>query len=288
MGRTGRWNRRRAVAFSLIRSCHRPAADQRHDVRQLAEVIVRAEGSSFLSPFDEQITKYALRFAQPVFFGQSPAAAYSASLASGTGTLIRLGEKFIGVTCHHVLDGYRARRQLDPQTVFHFGRIEFDPERYLIAENRGIDLVTLDLTSFVGKVEEMTALNFVDPIRWPPSSITTDDVIAFAGFPGIWREQVSLAYLRFYSFSSGASPVSALGERHLMTRIEPEECVAAIRGGLVMGSLGGLSGGPVFVWRTGPILVAELIGFAIEYQETLDLLYIRRAVCLESDGGLHG
>ena len=247
---------------------------------------MRVAGSTFTNPFDEGLSTYAIRFAQPVFFGQSPAAAYSATLASGTGSLIRFGEKFIGITCHHVLSAYRTRRRVDPQTVFHFGRINFDPEHYLIAENAKLDLVTLDLTSFVGKVNELTAVSFVDPIRWPPGPVVTDDVIAFAGFPGIWREQVSLGYLRFYAFSSGAGPVSSIGDQHLVTRIEFEECVAAIRDGLVMGSIGGLSGAPVFVWRSKPILFAELVGFVTEYQESLDLLYVRRANCLQIDGGL--
>jgi hypothetical protein len=247
---------------------------------------VSVEGSRFTNRFNEELTTYAIRFAQPVFFGQSPLAAYSATLSNGTGSLIRFGEKFIGITCHHVLDAYRTRRQVDPQTVFHFGRIDFDPEHYLIAENPKLDLVTLDLTSFVGKVNELTAVSFLDPIRWPPGPVVTDDVIAFAGFPGIWREQVSLGYLRFYAFSSGASPVSSIGDQHLVTRIQLEECVAAIRGALVMGSIGGLSGGPVFVWRTKPILIAELIGFVTQYQEDLDLLYVRRANCLQVDGGL--
>ncbi len=170
--------------------------------------------------------------------------------------------------------------------MFHFGRVDFDPEEYIIAEDAQLDSVTFDLTEFVGRVEELTPLSFVEPIRWPPATVASDDVIAFAGFPGVWREQLSEGHLRFYSFSSGASPVSAIGDLHLVTRIEAEECVAAIRGGLVLGSLGGLSGGPVFVWRTAPILFAELVGFAMEYQETLDLLYIRRATCLDRAGRL--
>jgi hypothetical protein len=247
---------------------------------------MRIEGSSFRDPFHEQIARYAVRFAQPVFFGQSPVAAYSATLASGTGSLLRFADKFVGVTCHHVLASYRKQREADPATIFHFGEIQINPEQYIIAENAHLDLVTFDLTSFVGTVEQMTPHKFVDPIRWPPAALTTDDVIAFAGFPGIWREQVSRGYLRFYSFSSGASPVETIGDQHLVTRIEAEQCVAAIRNGFVLGSLGGLSGGPVFVWRTTPILFPELIGFAIEYQESLDLLYIRRATCLDGAGGI--
>jgi len=36
-----------------------------------------------------------------------------------------------------------------------------------------------------------------------------------------------------------------------------------------------MSGGPVFVWRRGLIVNAELIGFIVEYQQNIDLLYMR-------------
>jgi hypothetical protein len=77
-----------------------------------------------------------------------------------------------------------------------------------------------------------------------------------------------------------------MGDQHLVTRIELGECVLAIRGGLVMGSIGELSLAQCFVWRSKPILFAELIGFVPEHQESLDLLYVRRANCLQVDGGL--
>ncbi len=69
-----------------------------------------------------------------------------------------------------------------------------------------------------------------------------------------------------------------------MTRIDVEQCVSQFNNGVVMGSLGGLSGGPVFVWRKEPILIAELVGFICEYQHTLDLMYIRLANVIREDG----
>jgi hypothetical protein len=241
-------------------------------------------GSSFPDPFHEEIARYPVRFAQPVFFGQSPVLAYSAELASGTGSLLRFDDKFIGVTCLHVLTGYRRKLEEDPAIIFHFGRIQLNPEQYIIAESAELDLVTLDLTSFVGAVGGIDPQNFVSPIRWPPPSVTTDDVFALAGFPGIWRERASLGYLRFYSFSSGTISVYSIGEQHFIMRLYEEEAQAVVNYDLVLGSIGGLSGGPVFVWRRTPILFPELVGFIMEYQDIYDLLYIRRATCLDSTG----
>jgi hypothetical protein len=54
----------------------------------------------------------------------------------------------------------------------------------------------------------------------------------------------------------------------------------------VFGFLGGLSGGPVFAWRKTPVLVAELVGFIYEYQESLDLMFVRSAAVIREDGRL--
>ena len=86
----------------------------------------------------------------------------------------------------------------------------------------------------------------------------------------------------------GPAAVASLGESHLQTRLDLSESISVLRDGLVLGDLGGLSGGPVMVWRTGPVLHAELVGVAVEYQESLDLLYVRRATCLDRNGSLVG
>ena len=45
-----------------------------------------------------------------------------------------------------------------------------------------------------------------------------------------------------------------------------------------------MSGGPVFVWRETGVLLAEIVGFIYEYQESLDLLFIRTANVLRNYG----
>jgi hypothetical protein len=239
---------------------------------------------SFDKPFFDQMAKYPIRFSIPVFFGESPILPYAASLRNGTGSLIKLGGKYLGVTCEHVISRYRTVR--DSKTVFQFGLLAIDPEEQLISESCEYDLAVFDLTRFVGHHEDFTAARFVEPTIWPPRDVSRDDVICLGGFPGIWREQITLRHLRFYSFSSGASQVHSVGQHHLMTRIEVEQCINQFNNGVVMGSLAGLSGGPVFAWRREPILTAELVGFVCEYQGKLDLMYVRLANVLREDGTL--
>ncbi len=251
----------------------------------------RASGSQFLkdvsfaNPFFDEISKYAVRFATPVFFGESPYSSYAASLSNGTASLLRLQNRFLGVTCHHVLDGYR-RFKAAQDTFFQLGPVRMDPQKHLISEDRNRDLAVVDLTPFVGKVGDLTEANFVQPTTWPPRDVSKNDVLCLAGFPGIWRLQKDLGHLRFYSFSSGTGKVLSVRDDEIVTTVQIQECISQINDGKVWGSLGGLSGGPVFAWRKTPILVAELVGFIYEYQESFDLMLVRAARVMRDDGTL--
>lgn len=241
---------------------------------------------AFENSFNDAIAKYPMRFAQPVFFGDSPATAYRSNLANGTASLLRLGSRYLAITCFHVYDAYRKIRELRPATIFQVGRLGFDPSSHLLSESRELDLAVLDVTPYVREEGDLESGHFFESGSWPPAELSGTEILAFAGFPGVWREQLALSYLRFYSVTCGTAEIASLAERHFYTRLALEEAEVAIRDGLVLGSLGGLSGGPVFAWRPGLVLRAELVGFAIEYQQDLDLLYVRRATSVAEDGQL--
>jgi hypothetical protein len=233
--------------------------------------------------FLDALRKYAVRLAQPVFFGESPRNTYSADLLNGSGCFVLLGQRLVGVTCHHVLEGFRRKRQ-QITTVFQFGPLRLDPEIHLLSESQNLDLATFDFTAFLDAPQNGVPRSAcIEPRQWPPQEVTSDDVLALAGYPGIWRDQVD--HLRFYSFSHGATGVEGLGESHMVTRLRLDECIKTeLATGLILGSIGGMSGGPVFAWRKTPILVADLVGFVTEYQEAFDLMYIRKACCVSIEG----
>ena len=90
---------------------------------------------SFNNPFFAEITKYPGRFAHPVFFGPPADPVGFTPLANGTGTVLKFDNRFLGVTCHHVLEGYRRQKLTDERIVFQFGSARFEPESILIQEN---------------------------------------------------------------------------------------------------------------------------------------------------------
>jgi len=241
-------------------------------------------GVTFDEPFYDEIGKYAVRFAVPVVFGESAASSYAAALNNGTATLLKLNHRYLAVTCYHVLASYRKRKAKHPSTMFQVGTVALEPDTHLLSEDESLDLAVLELTPFVGVEPGLTEARFVSPLNWPPASVTTEDVLCFAGFPGIWRDQIALGHIRLYALSSGASAVLSVLPDRITTTIQVAECVTQINHGKVLGSLGGMSGGPVFVWRTQPLLTAELVGFIYEYQETLDLLLVRSGSVLTDSG----
>lgn len=90
--------------------------------------------------------------------------------------------------------------------------------------------------------------------------------------------------MTFNSFSLGASEITAVGGNHLVCQLNREYWITSFGTTDVdFRELGGMSGGPVFAWRG---LKADLVGFIYEYSQTLDLLYIRSAHCIDVNGKL--
>jgi len=57
------------------------------------------------------------------------------------------GRRLIGVTCHHVFDAYRRKREADRTTVFGVSRLLIrDIGQRVIDESQYLDLVTVDFS----------------------------------------------------------------------------------------------------------------------------------------------
>jgi len=179
---------------------------------------------AFQDRFNDVIAKYAMSFAQPLFFGDSPAVAYSSRLNNATASLIKLKERYLAVTCQHVFHAYREAKAVRDATIFQIGRAAFPPLPCVLSESKSQDLVVLDVSTHVGEGKDLEPSHFYDPGVWPPAAIGQHDLLAFAGFPGVWREQLAVGHLRFYSVTSGTAEVETAGEYHLTQRVSPRLC----------------------------------------------------------------
>ena len=113
--------------------------DEEFDPKRVKKAKELASG-----PLGQEMGKFPLRFAKPVFFGQKPSKGETIKVKNGTITFIKLEERPIGITCSHVVDEYRKISQ-DGNCVFQIGHLEFDPLVRIIDQSPEMDLVTIDL-----------------------------------------------------------------------------------------------------------------------------------------------
>lgn len=171
--------------------------------------------------------------------------------------------------------------------LFQIGAVKLDPFSQLIAENKRLDLATIKL-NFV-QAEAITSGGeigslFFEPRSWPPQSLVEGDFIAFGGFPGQWRKEIAFDELEFPTFSSGACIVSQVADDRFACQFEREYWVTALnidnRDPLY--NLGGMSGGPAFIYRG---LYWDFIGVIYGFSG-FDIMYLRPSHLICQDGSI--
>jgi hypothetical protein len=238
---------------------------------------------STTSPFDREISRYAGQLARAIYVGTPPPFSKESIQHNATMTLVKFPEVLVGVTCYHVFRKYVKLREQDLNPIFQIDRFPFDPIQHLIAQDEKRDLATFDLSAFAGEAGGLNRASIIEPHRWPPRPVSEGDIVCLAGYPGIWRDQMSTHELKLHSFSSGATFVdSATGERFTVGVHTGDPVVTFKKKEL--GFLGGLSGGPALCWRNDVILHAELVGFISDYHEEGDRMIVRAARVLNQDG----
>lgn len=249
--------------------------------------LLRKAKEDAAGPLGQEMAKFPLRFAKAIFFGIKPSIDEPITMNNGTITFVELEKQKIGITCSHVLEAYR-KNNIDEKYIFQIGHLEFDPLERIIDESSELDIVTIDLEG----LDVTKSLNgvpigseFFVPYYWPPKKINNSDYVAFGGFPGIMRTYPSYNEIIFDSWSNGASQVTSVHDQYLICQFEREYWVESFNyygyKGRDLGDLGGLSGGPVFIYRE---LYWELIGIIYEFSQEFDLMYIRPMSLINKNG----
>jgi hypothetical protein len=153
-------------------------------------------------PLGEEMSKFPLLFAKAACFGQRPSKTRPAKINNGTISLVNFGKGVLGITCHHVIECYRHRREREGDIVFQIGNVELDPLVQLVDENTRIDVATIHLTE--PQVRAITSDGEIgscvfQPRSWPPPLLKAGDYVAFGGFPGNLRILESFDELVFPS-----------------------------------------------------------------------------------------
>ena len=231
----------------------------------------------------QKLVDFPLRYATGIYFGNLPPVNDLPVVNSGTASLISLNNKPVAITCSHVIDKYRHLKEESPEIIFQIGNLKLDPIPKIISESSkdNLDIVIIDLEGEnleelkFGNVEN---LDFFVPSKWPPGEVNIDQFVAFAGFPGAWRESVDSSSLVFNAFTCGACLVGSVTDDHLCCVIERQQWIVSYEragfDGFELMKLGGLSGGPVFFLNE---LFWEFVGIIYEHNEAFDILYVRKS-----------
>ena len=110
------------------------------------------------------------------------------------------------------------------------------------------------------------------------------DFVAYGGFPGDLRQRASFDKLSFGTHSSGACRVTDLHSDYITCEFEREYWIKHFPEAEPE-SLGGLSGGPVFVIRysSSDVVSYEFAGLIYGMDEPTESLYIRQAQAIPLD-----
>jgi len=237
-------------------------------------------------PLGKELSTFPLLFAKPAFFGQRPSKKRPTEIRNGTIALIDLGNGPLGITCQHVIQGYREYRENHDDVLFNIGNVELDPIAQLIDENTELDLALIE---FTGKqIKEITSEGktgsaVFEPDKWPPELPKKDEFVLFGGFPGSLRVVESFTEIVFSSWSSGASRIDSANENRFISPFEREYWIKSFgeEHHLNLQALGGMSGGPAFISHG---LRFDFVGILSDYQENYDAVFFASVQPITQNG----
>lgn len=256
---------------------------------------IEAAKSLAQGPLGQEAAKFPLMFAAAFFFARQPRRRVAVELNNGTVSFLGFEHRRIGITCFHVLEAYRQKREHDPALDCYLGRLSLDPLPRIIDQDAELDIVTLDLSGLDLKqvpYHPQMGSAFFYPAVWPCTEVQEGDFVTFGGFPRLFRVPLHFQELEFGSFSYVGCRVASVHEDHIVCQFEREYWVAPERWvvpieeppGAGQLDLGGLSGGPVFILRQ---LHWEFVGIIYEYSIEYELLYIRPSKLIRTDGSIN-
>ena len=240
-------------------------------------------------PLGQEVSKFPLRFAKPLFFGDQPTKDKPSNVNNGTVTLVDFGKGPIGITCAHVLSDYRGKLRDKGAALFQIGNLKLDPLEQLVAEDKELDLATVALTKDQADIitgDGEIGAYFFKPDLWPTPLLEKDSFVAFGGFPGKWRERISDDELVFNTFSVGSCQVASVSLDHFVCQFEREYWVKSLdlQNREDINDLGGLSGGPAFILKQ---LHWEFVGVIYEFSPEFDLIYLRPSNLIAENGAIN-
>jgi hypothetical protein len=202
---------------------------------------------------------------------------------NGTLCAVDTGERTICVTAAHVYAQYLSDVEQFRDIECQMGNVRVKLEECIIDSDPVADLATFDISSILVNGSGVRAHA---SHAWPPANLREKEIVALGGYPGLFREehpkQVRSAFASFFAPVAQASMEHSAFQLNLRDSYWPDGS-----GGIPERSeLGGMSGGPIFRYHSGPVEFLELAGFIYEASSEFELIRGRHASCIDSSGAI--
>lgn len=209
----------------------------------------------------------------------------SAVLHNGTLCAINTGEKTICVTAGHVYSKYLEHKREFADIECQVGSVRVQLEDYLIDHNTSLDLATFELPPILLASSRVSAHGAPE---WPPKQLLESEIVILGGYPGMLRiEQSGKLGTPFVSFIARVTQSSS-DHSAIQLNLEDSYWPDGSGGLAPQSELGGMSGGPLFRYRSETLEYFELVGFIYEASTSYGILFARHASCIDGAGKIAG
>lgn len=236
-----------------------------------------AEASGYLP----HIRAIAQNSTAAIWWSRSSSPIGSAVLHNGTVTLVNTGEKTICITAGHVYSKYLEHKNEFNDIECQIGSIRINLEDYFIDHSPSLDIATFEISPIL--LAASRASSHGAP-KWPPEQLKESDIVILGGYPGLLRiERQGQLGTPFVSFIARVAQTS-LDHSAIQLNLEDAYWPDGSGGLAPASELGGISGGPLFRYRTKPVEYFEIVGFIYEASTSYGIIFARHASCIDNSG----
>ncbi len=231
------------------------------------------------------LAEFPLNHCVPIYFGNPRIV--DSKVNNGTATLLKRNGKLYVVTNHHVLESFLGRTKGEEGIILHVGGLYVkDISSRLVFDSSEIDISIFEFSDHKESEFELygnvpTSFYELGDIQL---SINIGEVVAFGGYPGVFRIRDEKNQLSFRTFSSGASIVHEATDRNIVVSIEHDQSsVTMLSPDLPPANIAGLSGGPVFeISQTGLIATFRFAGIIAECNPSFQVMFAKPVTLFET------
>jgi hypothetical protein len=189
--------------------------------------------------------KWALNYVIYTYFADPVNKTGSKIHNSATTTFVDTGKKKLAITNAHVIEEFKKLQLKEPDINYQLGSLVIpDILNRIVSKNSQYDLATYEITEKeINSIQKQFCLS----PQWPPDEIKKDELLLFAGYPGIFRDIVSPGRVKFESIIILDEIISTSPESFkILLDTDNYERLLGKRTWEELSSMGGCSGAGVF------------------------------------------